>query len=308
MSDGCRVPDPKLPGEGGEPGEPHAVALELRGARRQPASRARRRPATSDALPKCRRTDPGLTLGPRSADERMRVKAPTAMDTGPPTTIAIARFEDLFALGLRALFADDPSVCVVAHDIAHERIGVLLRAHRPHVLILDVGALRDLGELRELGIAHPHTRLVALGQGLSNVESSQLIAFGASACLAKDTQARDLRNAVHIASRGLQLMPRGVEDSNAACVRDSGLTQREGDVLLLLRQGRSNAQIALALQIGVETVRTHARRIYRKLGVTSRRALVARAQTTAQPPAPAVARPARHRAPSRPVARRPRHV
>lgn len=230
------------------------------------------------------------------------------MDTGPPITVAIARFEDLFALGLRALFADDPSVCVVAHDIAHERIGVLLRAHHPQVLILDVGALRDLGELRELSIEHPHTRLVALGQGLSNVESSQLIAFGASACLAKDTQARDLRNAVHIASRGLQLMPRGVEDSSAAYVRDCGLTQREGDVLLLLRQGRSNAQIALALQIGVETVRTHARRIYRKLGVSSRRALVARAQTTAQPPAPAVAHPARRRAPSRPVTRRPRHV
>lgn len=230
------------------------------------------------------------------------------MDKGPPITVAIARFEDLLALGLRALFADDPSVCVVAHDIAHERIGVLLRAHRPHVLILDVGALRELGELRELGLEHPHTRLVALGQGLSNVESSQLIAFGASACLAKDTQARDLRNAVHIVSRGLQLMPQGVEDSSAADVRDSGLTQREGDVLLLLRQGRSNAQIALALQIGTETVRTHARRIYRKLGVSSRRALIPRAQSTAQPPAPAVARPARRRAPSRPVTRRPRHL
>lgn len=230
------------------------------------------------------------------------------MNTGHPITVAIARFEDLFALGLRALFADDPSIRVVADDIAHERIGVLLRAHRPHVLILDVGALRDLGELRELGIEHPHTRLVALGQDLSSIESSQLIAFGASACLAKHTQARDLRNAVHIASRGLQLMPRGVEDPSAAHVRDSGLTPREGDVLLLLRQGRSNAQIALALQIGVETVRTHARRIYRKLGVSSRRALVARAQITAQPPAPAVARPARRRARSRPVTRRPRHV
>ena len=46
-------------------------------------------------------------------------------------------------------------------------------------------------------------------------------------------------------------------------------------MLLLLRQDRSNAQIALALQIGVETVRTHARSIYRKLGVPSRRALLA---------------------------------
>jgi DNA-binding CsgD family transcriptional regulator len=46
-------------------------------------------------------------------------------------------------------------------------------------------------------------------------------------------------------------------------------------VLLLLREDRSNAQIALTLDIGVETVRTHARSVYRKLGVPSRRALVA---------------------------------
>lgn len=230
------------------------------------------------------------------------------MSARPPTTVAITRFEDLLALGLRTLFADDPSVCVVAHDIAHERVGVLLRAHHPHVLILDLGALRDLGQLRELSIEHPHTRLVALGQGLSGAEASQVIAFGASACLGKDTQARDLRNAVHIASRGLQLMPRDIDDSSGPHVTESGLTPREIDVLLLLRQGRSNAQIAHALQIGVETVRTHARAIYRKLGVSSRGALIALAQTPAQPPASAVAHPARRRAPARTVARRPRHI
>jgi DNA-binding NarL/FixJ family response regulator len=231
------------------------------------------------------------------------------MDTCSPITVAITRFEDLIALGLRALFADDPNVSVVAHDIAHERIGVMLRAHRPQVLILDAGALRDLGELRELCLQHPHTRVVALGQHLSSAESSQMIAFGASACLATSTQARDVRNAVHIASRGLQLMPRDVADASAARVRDSsGLTPREGDVLLLLRQGRSNAQIALALQIGVETVRTHARGIYRKLGVSSRRALIALAEAAAEPAAPAPEHPARRRAASRSAARRPRHL
>jgi DNA-binding NarL/FixJ family response regulator len=233
------------------------------------------------------------------------------MNARPPITVAIARFEDLLALGLRTLLAGDPSVSVVAQDIAHERVPVLLRAHRPHVLILDVGALRDLGEVRELSVQFPDTRLVLLGQGLSAAESSQLIAFGASACLAKDAQARDLQNAIYLASRGLRLMVRGVDDAGGAQVRPSVLTQREGDVLLMLRQGRSNAQIAVALQIGVETVRTHARGIYRKLGVTSRRALIALPGTSAQqqpqPQPPAAARPARPRLASRAAARRSRH-
>jgi hypothetical protein len=42
----------------------------------------------------------------------------------------------------------------------------------------------------------------------------------------------------------------------------------------MLQQGRSNAEIALELCVGVETVRTHAHNIYRKLGVSSRRELL----------------------------------
>lgn len=44
-------------------------------------------------------------------------------------------------------------------------------------------------------------------------------------------------------------------------------------MLRLLRLGRSNGEIAAALSIGVETVRTHTRSVYRKLGVRSRREL-----------------------------------
>jgi DNA-binding NarL/FixJ family response regulator len=195
------------------------------------------------------------------------------MDANPPITIAIARFEDLLALGLRTLLGDDPNVAVVAHDVQYHRLTVVLRAHRPSVLLLDIGALVDLGIVRELSLAHPETRLVLLGDGLSTVESAQLLAFGASACLGKDTQARDVLTAIHLASRGLQVMPRG---AGAGRVSTGLLTQREGDVLLMLREDRSNGEIALALQIGIETVRTHARNVYRKLGVASRRQLVAR--------------------------------
>ena len=44
-------------------------------------------------------------------------------------------------------------------------------------------------------------------------------------------------------------------------------------MLELLQQGATNGQIAHSLSIGLETVRTHARNIYRKLGISSRRDL-----------------------------------
>ncbi len=228
------------------------------------------------------------------------------MDPRAPITVAIARLDDLIALGLRCLLENHPSVSIVADDIAYNRLAVVLRTHRPAVLILDVGKLDHLGRVRELSVQHPQTRLVLLGDGLSSIESAQLLAFGASACLSKETQGRDLINAIHLASRGLQLMPLGPPDPHGAQVRDSLLTPREGDVLLLLRQGLSNAQIAVALHVGVETVRSHARSVYRKLGVPSRRALIALAASPAYVPAKEPERHPRRRAtPARSKRRQP---
>ena len=229
------------------------------------------------------------------------------MESRSPITVAITRFEDLLALGLQAALASDPSMAVVAQDIVPERIAVTLRAHQPQVLILDLAALRDPAQIRELRDEHPATHLVLIGERLSGVESAQLLAFGASACLGRDTQARDLRHAVHLGSRGLQLQLMPIDPLQTP-VRESHLTAREGEVLLLLRRGQSNAQIALALQIGVETVRSHARNIYRKLGVTSRRTLLTLPGAIVEPPAAPVAHSPRRRAPASSLThRRPRH-
>lgn len=224
------------------------------------------------------------------------------MQPHSPITVAIARFSDLLALGIEAALEADPSVSVVARDIPSARIVTVLHAHRPGVLVLDVTALRDYAQVREIRAAHPHTHLVVLGHNLSSIDSAQLLAFGASVCLATDIQLRDLRHAIHLASRGLQLQL--LPSSPETHVAEPLLTPREGEVLALLRESKSNAQIALALGIGIETVRSHARQIYRKLGVSSRRTLLA--QATAPPTEPD-AHAARRRAAPSAGGRRPQH-
>ena len=78
-----------------------------------------------------------------------------------------------------------------------------------------------------------------------------------------------------LAAARAHLIPqaRGTHDAVPAHVMDRHLTQREADVLVLLRQDRSNAQVALELQIGIETVRTHARNIYLRPHLADRRHL-----------------------------------
>lgn len=50
----------------------------------------------------------------------------------------------------------------------------------------------------------------------------------------------------------------------------SELTKREQDILLLIRLGKTNAEIARDLELSINTVKTHAKNLFRKLGVRNR--------------------------------------
>jgi DNA-binding NarL/FixJ family response regulator len=188
-----------------------------------------------------------------------------------PVTVAVAQFEDIVARGLRALINEDDSLELVADGVEHEQLTQVLSANQPDVAILNFGSLSRASELRDLHREFASTKIVVLANRPSASESRQMLAFGATACLAKNTEARDILHAIHLASRGLHVLPPAHPGDEA--VGPEVLTPREAEVMDLLRAGRSNAEIAQALQVSIETVRTHARRIYRKLGVRTRREL-----------------------------------
>ena len=192
-------------------------------------------------------------------------------------TVVSAKFEDLVAVGLNVLISEDPNLDLVAAGVPMEGIRRSIEEHAPAVVLLNFGTLRAPGDVYELHEAYPETRIVVLANRPTAAECNQMLSFGATACLSKETEARDIINAIHLASRGMHVLPRAAAaqslDGRAGLHGPDLLTPREADVLELLQEGMTNAQIALALSIGVETVRTHARNIYRKLGVSSRRDL-----------------------------------
>lgn len=194
------------------------------------------------------------------------------MDTRAPTTILLSRFEDLVGAGLRTLIAADANLRIVAADVEPDRLDAVIAEHAPRVTILNFGALRAPAELRRLHASHPDTHIIVLANHPTPGECSQLIALGATACLGKDVQGRDVLNAIHLASRGLHVLPHAKPASTAGLLPDV-LTPREADVLDQLQLGRSNGEIAAALCVSIETVRTHTRAVFRKLGVHSRREL-----------------------------------
>jgi DNA-binding NarL/FixJ family response regulator len=194
-----------------------------------------------------------------------------------PVKVVSSRFEDLVAVGLRHLISEDPNLQLVKTGVSMAEIEASIEEHQPDVVLLNFGTLKSAAQVFQLHQAYPKTRVVVLANRPTAAECNQMLSFGATACLSKETEARDVINAIHLASRGMHVLPRsaaagGGAESMAFHGSDL-LTPREADVLELLQDGATNAQIAHTLSIGVETVRTHARNIYRKLGISSRREL-----------------------------------
>jgi DNA-binding NarL/FixJ family response regulator len=191
-------------------------------------------------------------------------------------TVVAAEFEDLVKVGLRQLISEDSNLQLVATDVPLGSVGDVLDEHKPAVVLLNFGSLPTPAYVHQMHERHPATRIVVLANRPTAAECNQMLSFGATACISKETQGRDIINAIHLASRGMHVLPRSAGGGGERQLGLSGpdlLTPREADVLELLQEGRTNAEIALELTIGVETVRTHARNIYRKLGISSRRDL-----------------------------------
>lgn len=216
-----------------------------------------------------------------------RMPIPRGVQPRRPITVVLSRFEDLVGRGLRAFVEDDGALNLSADDIGPDDLERVLTNLRPSVALLNFGSLRSPADVHRLSVEHPATRFLILANRPTLAEANQMLAFGASACLSKETQARDILSAIHLASRGLQVLPRTgstgtgppadpdhrtADAGHGACGPEL-LTPREADVLSHLQQGESNSEIAHALHVGIETVRTHRRNIYRKLGVSTRREL-----------------------------------
>jgi DNA-binding NarL/FixJ family response regulator len=194
------------------------------------------------------------------------------MPNRAPVRIGLAQFEDIVQRGLCAMIEEDENLELVAAGINHDELHAVLAEQEPDVAILNFGSLTNAAELRELHRRFPDTRMLVLANHPTALEARQMLAFGATACLSKGSEARDILHAIHLASRGLHVLP-ATEPTELPPPGPDVLTAREAEVMELLRSGRSNAEIAHTLHVSVETVRTHARRIYRKLGVKTRREL-----------------------------------
>ncbi|MEE6165173.1 MULTISPECIES: response regulator [Mycobacteriaceae] len=213
------------------------------------------------------------------------------MAPSSPVRLVLVDDHEMVIEGLKAMLAAfEDRVLVVGHAIGAERALSVVAELNPDIVLCDVRMQGSSGLdlCRDLRERDPDRKVVMLSVYDDEQYLFQALRVGASGYLLKSISSDELVRQIEFAHGGATAIDPGMAaraaDTAARLQRDEfwpgvrqGLTQRESEILSFVVAGLSNRGIATKLVIGEETVKTHLRSIYRKLGVSDRAGAVATA-------------------------------
>ena len=185
--------------------------------------------------------------------------------------------------GLSAMFAQHEDLQVVATAQDGAAALACLRETAPDVAVVDLRLPDGDGTqlCRRLLLALPALRVVVLTMHADDEMVLDALSAGASAYVLKDSDPRDIVEAVRLVTRGNLFLSAGARPAVAPSVQPSGastlaaLTPRERSLLEALAQGLNTVTIAERLGVAPKTVRNRLSTIFSKLDVKDRGAAIA---------------------------------
>ncbi len=189
-------------------------------------------------------------------------------------TIAIADDHRVVARSLKAYLESFPDLAVVGMAASGEELLERLEEWKPQLVLQDLlmpGGLDGVETTRRIVKQAPSVRVIALTASTDEARLMGVLRAGASGYVRKDAEPEILLAAVRAVARGKTYIDPAV---SRALVRGAGpdeeLTPREMEVLRQVAMGRTNNEIAAALSITEETVKSHVGSVLSKLQVENR--------------------------------------
>lgn len=190
-------------------------------------------------------------------------------------------------IGLRSILDAEPGLDVIGEAADGREACNLVDALDPDVVLMDVRMrpMDGVTATRKItGDAHSpdRPRVIVLTTFDHDEFVFGALRAGASGFLLKRTPPEELVDAIQIVADGEALLTPeatkrlvadfALQNGAPADVRDAieWLTPREREVLVLIARGLTNREIASSLTVGLETIKTHVKRIFTKIGVHDR--------------------------------------
>ncbi|MEV4993262.1 response regulator transcription factor [Streptomyces niveus] len=187
--------------------------------------------------------------------------------------------------GFSVLLNAMPDIEVVGEAVNGREAVSQVAALAPDVVLMDIRMpeLNGIEATREIVAADADAKVLVLTTFDLDEYVYQALRAGASGFLLKDASARQLADGVRVVASGEALLAPTVtrrlitefsklsESPRPPALAQMGeLTERETEVLVLIAQGLSNAEIAAHLVVAESTIKTHVSRILVKLGLRDR--------------------------------------
>jgi len=198
-----------------------------------------------------------------------------------PITVLIVDDHAVVRQGVRAFLETQPDITVVGEAASGEEAVRLVAEQVPDVVLMDLvmPGLDGVEATRRVRRVSPRTQVIVLTSYHDDEHIFPAIRAGASSYLLKDVGPKELADAVRKAARGEAVLHPRVA---ARVVRElrgarhdvpnpfTELSDREMEVLRLIAEGLSNAEIAQRLVISEKTVKSHVSNILSKLHLADR--------------------------------------
>lgn len=192
-------------------------------------------------------------------------------------TVLVVDDAPLAREGMRRAVAGLPGVTRIVGAASGEEAVARWPVERPSIVLLDVRmpGLGGVETARRLLSRHPEANIVMTTTGEDADGLARAVAAGARGYVAKDASREELAVALgaalgEAARRAIPSQTRGPREMVPV-----QLTERETQVLDGMSRGRSNSAIGRELFLSEDTIKTHARRLFRKLGANDRAQAVA---------------------------------
>jgi DNA-binding NarL/FixJ family response regulator len=199
------------------------------------------------------------------------------------TRVLIADDERLVRGGFRRILDDEDDIQVVAEAANGEEAVALAAEVRPDVVLMDMRMpiINGIEATRQIVVDEDAPRVLVLTTFDLDEYVYSALQAGASGFLLKDAPEEQLLAAIRVVNAGGALFSPTVtrrlidefarrHEVNERTISIATLTPRENEVLLLIAQGMSNAEIAAELVVSEHTAKTHVARILGKLGLRDR--------------------------------------